>query len=32
MTSKNSEEIFRLIKDDILKENIKLRELIPSKL
>ena len=32
MTSKNSEEIFRLIKDDILKENTKLRELIPSKL
>ena len=28
MTSENFEEIFQLIKDDITKENIKMRELI----
>ena len=28
MTSENSEEIFQLTKDDISKENTKLRELI----
>ena len=32
MTSENSEEIFQLIKDDIPKENNKLRELIPPRL
>ena len=32
MTSENFEEIFQLIKDDITKENIKMRELIPSRL
>ena len=29
MTSENLEEIFQLIKDDITKENTKMRELIP---
>ena len=32
MTSENFEEIFRLIKDDILKENTNLRELILPRL
>ena len=32
MTSKNQEEIFQLIKDDIPKEKTKLRKLIPSRL
>ena len=32
MTSENFEEIFQLIKDDIAKENTKMRELIPSRL
>ena len=32
MTSENSEEIFQLIKDDITKENIRMRELIPPRL
>ena len=32
MTSENFEEILQLIKDDIPKENINVRELIPSKL
>ena len=32
MTSENFEEICQLIKDDITKENIKLRELIQSRL
>ena len=32
MTSENFEEIFQLIKDDITKENTKMRELIPSRL
>ena len=32
MTSENFEEIFQLIKDDITKENIKMRELIPPRL
>ena len=32
MTSENPEEIFQLIKDDIPKENTKLRELIPPRL
>ena len=32
MTSKNQEEIFQLIKDDIPKERNKLRKLIPSRL
>ena len=32
MTSENFEEIFQLIKDDITKENTKLRELIPPRL
>ena len=32
MASKNFEEIFQLIKDDITKENTKMRELIPSRL
>ena len=32
MTSGNPEEIFQLIKDDIPKENTKLRELIRSRL
>ena len=31
MISENFEEIFQLIKDDITKENIKMRELIPPK-
>ena len=31
MTSENFEEIFQLIKDDITKENAKLRELIPPR-
>ena len=32
MTSENFEEIFQLIKDDVTKENIKMRELIPHRL
>ena len=32
MTSKNQEEIFHLIKDDIPKEKTKLRKLIPPRL
>ena len=32
MTSENFEEIFHLIKDDITKENPKMRELIPPRL
>ena len=32
MTSENFEEIFQLIKDDITKENTKMRELIPPRL
>ena len=32
MTSKNFEEMFQLIKDDITKENIKMKELIPPRL
>ena len=32
MTSENSEETFQRIKDDIPKENTKLRELIPPRL
>ena len=32
MTSENFEEIFQLIKDDIIKENIRMRELIPPRL
>ena len=32
MTSKNFKEIFQLIKDDITKENIRMRELIPPRL
>ena len=32
MTFENFEEIFRLIKDDITKENIRMRELIPPRL
>ena len=32
MTFENFEEIFRLIKDDIAKENIRMRELIPPRL
>ena len=32
MTSKNFEEIFQLIKDDIRKENTKMREPIPPRL
>ena len=32
MTSVNFEEIFQLIKDDLTKENTKMRELIPSRL
>ena len=32
MTSKNQEEIFQLIKDDIPKEKTKLRKLIPPRL
>ena len=32
MTSKNFEEIFQLIKDDITKENTKMRELILPRL
>ena len=32
MTSKNFKEIFQLIKDDITKENIRIRELIPPRL
>ena len=32
MTSENFEEIFQLITDDISKENIKIRELIPPRL
>ena len=32
MTSKNFEEIFQLIKNDITKKNTKLRELIPPRL
>ena len=32
MTSENFGEIFQLIKDDITKENTKLRELIPTRL
>ena len=32
MTPEIFEEIFQLIKDDIPKENINLRELIPSRL
>ena len=32
MTSENFEEIFQLIKDDITKENTKLRELILPRL
>ena len=32
MTSENFEEIFQLIKDDIPKENTKLRELVPPRL
>ena len=32
MTSENFEEISQLIKDDITKENTKMRELIPLRL
>ena len=32
MTSVNFEEIFQLIKDDLTKENTKMRELIPPRL
>ena len=32
MTSENFEEIFQLIKDNRLKENTNLRELIPPRL
>ena len=32
MTSENFEEIFQLIKDDMIKENIRMRELIPPRL
>ena len=32
MTSENFGEIFQLITDDISKENIKIRELIPPRL
>ena len=32
MTSENFEEIFQLIKDDISKENTKLKEIIPPRL
>ena len=32
MTSENFEEIFQLTKDDITKENTKMRELIPPRL
>ena len=32
MTSENFQEIFQLIKDNIPKENTKLRELIPPRL
>ena len=32
MASENFEKIFQLIKDDISKENIKMRELIPTRL
>ena len=32
MTSENFEEIFQLIKDDITKENTKMRELILPRL
>ena len=32
MTSVNFEEIFQLIKDNIAKENTKMRELIPPRL
>ena len=32
MASKNFEEMFQLIKDDITKENTKMRELIPPRL
>ena len=32
MTSKNFEEMFQLIKDDITKENTKMREIIPPRL
>ena len=32
MVSKNFEEIFQLIKDDITKENTKMRERIPPRL
>ena len=32
MTSEDSEELIQLIKDDIPKENTKLRELVPPRL
>ena len=32
MTSEDFEEIFQLIKDDVTKENTKMRELIPLRL
>ena len=32
MTSENFKEIFQLIKNDITKENTKMRELIPPRL
>ena len=32
MTSKNFEEIFQLLKDDVTKENTKIRELITPRL
>ena len=32
MSSENFEEIFQLIKDDITKENTRMRELIPRRL
>ena len=32
MSFKNFEEIFQLIKDDVTKENTKMRELIPPRL
>ena len=32
MTSEDFEEIFQLIKDDVIKENTKMRELIPPRL
>ena len=32
MASENFEEVFQLIKDDITKENTKMRELIPPRL